>query len=481
TSGKGADRIGLIVLDLGAGGKLTRAAQFDDGDIWRVQWVNEDRLVFGVLDLKDGSGRPSGAPGLFAVNADGSQFRQLVRRMLKPFFTNGDVDDRLLDWNHRLLSVPAPSSGPGGDEVLIIHIATDQTGIETPMWLNTRNGRSRSAHFDAPPHTVGWRVDSRGEPRVAFTQHKDRQAAHWRAPGAKGWTQLYESDLLSQPFGVVAVDDSGTLYVTHSDGPKGYRALTRYDFDKRAPEPKPLVVTPGFDFTGHLITDETGKTQGVRLLVDGEATVWFSDALKAMQQRADRLLPGRINSIDCRRCGTPDMVALVRSFSDRDPGKLYLYQARTAPGENPWTAIGPVREGVKPEQMANQELHRIPARDGRELPVWVTRSPSAKGPLPAVVLVHGGPWVRGSTWGWHADAQFLASRGYVVIEPEMRGSTGYGEDHFRAGFKQFGQAMQDDVADALRWAQAQGTASDKACIAGASYGGYSTLMGLIKD
>jgi dipeptidyl aminopeptidase/acylaminoacyl peptidase len=68
-----------------------------------------------------------------------------------------------------------------------------------------------------------------------------------------------------------------------------------------------------------------------------------------------------------------------------------------------------------------------------------------------------------------------------VIEPEMRGSEGYGEAHFRAGFKQWGQAMQDDVADALRWAQAQGLASDKACIAGASYGGYSTLMGLAKD
>ena len=73
------------------------------------------------------------------------------------------------------------------------------------------------------------------------------------------------------------------------------------------------------------------------------------------------------------------------------------------------------------------------------------------------------------------------SRGYVVIEPEFRGSTGYGSAHYRAGFKQWGQAMQDDVADALLWAQKQGIASDKACIVGASYGGYSTLMGLIRD
>ena len=481
TSAKGVDRIGLVVVELGPGGKITRVAQFTDGDVWHVQWVNEDRLVFGVLDLSDGSGRPNGAPGLFAVNADGSQFRQLVRRMGRPFVTNGEATDRQLDWNHRLLRVPAPRPGASNEEVLVVEFSLDEAHIETPLWLNTRNGRSRDADSEAPAHAVGWLADSRGEPRVAFTLHKGRQAAFWRAPGAKGWAQLYESDLLTQPFSVVAADDVGTLYVTRSEGPQGLRVLTRYDFEARAPEPKPLVVTPGFDFNGQLVTDEAGKTLGVRLLVDGETTVWFNDAMKALQLRADRLFPGRINVIDCRRCGAPDMVALVRSSSDRDPGRLYFFQAKPAEGEKPWLPIGPVRESVKPEQMAGQDLHRIQARDGRELPVWVTRNPTAKGPLPAVVLVHGGPWVRGSHWGWHADAQFLASRGYAVIEPEMRGSTGYGEAHFRAGFKQFGQAMQDDVADALRWAQAQGIASDKACIAGASYGGYSTLMGLIKD
>lgn len=481
TSAKGLARIGLVVMELGAGGKLTRVAQFTDGDVWHVQWVNEDRLVFGVVDLSDGSGRPNGAPGLFAVNADGSQFRPLVRRMGKPFVTNGESNDRLLDWNHRLLRVPAPQPGASNDEVLMVEFTTDEAHLETPMWVNTRNGRNRDAGFNAPPHTVGWLTGERGEPRVAFTRDKGRQAAFWRAPGANGWQQLFESTLMHAPFNIVAVDGTGGLYVTHSEGPRGYQVLTRYDFERHAPEPKPLVVAPGFDFEGRLITDEAGRLLGVRLLVDGQTTVWFDEAMKSLQERADRLFPGHINLLDCRRCGAPDMVALLRTYTDRDPGRLYLFQARPTEGEKNWQSIGPVREGVKPEQMATLDLQRIQARDGEDLPVWVTRNPDAKGPLPAVVLVHGGPWVRGSSWGWHADAQFLASRGYVVIEPEMRGSTGYGRAHYRAGFKQFGQAMQDDVADALRWAQAQGLASDKACIAGASYGGYSTLMGLIKD
>lgn len=102
-------------------------------------------------------------------------------------------------------------------------------------------------------------------------------------------------------------------------------------------------------------------------------------------------------------------------------------------------------------------------------------------PRPAVVLVHGGPWSRGGAWRWDPDAQFLATRGYVVIEPEFRGSTGYGNKHYRDGWKQWGQRMQDDVTDALKFAVDKGWVDPKkVCIAGASYGGYSALMGIAK-
>ncbi len=132
--------------------------------------------------------------------------------------------------------------------------------------------------------------------------------------------------------------------------------------------------------------------------------------------------------------------------------------------------------------MATLDLHRIKARDGLDLPVWVTMPRGkAQASRPAVVLVHGGPWVRGTHWRWNADAQFLASRGYVVIEPEYRGSTGFGRAHFRAGFKNWGTTMQDDVADAVRWAAGNGLIDGKrVCVAGASYGGYATLMGAIR-
>ncbi|KQW44618.1 MULTISPECIES: prolyl oligopeptidase family serine peptidase [unclassified Roseateles] len=478
----GSDRIGLGVFDLSPGGKPMRTAHFTDGDVYRAYWVNDDRLVFSVVDLSDGSGRPHGAPGLFAVNPDGSQVRHLVRRMGRPVVTDGSRrNERLLDWNHRLLAVPRPQAGEVNEEVLLVEFTPDERRLEKPLWLNTRTGRTRSTGVDTPFDAVGWLTDSRGELRVALTRREGRRAALWRGPGQQNWQPLYESDLLNAPFGINAVDDAGQLYVTRTAGAQGETVLSLYDFERRAPSAKPLVVTPGFDFSGRVLNDADGAALGFRVTTDGEMTVWQNAAMQALQKEADERMPGRVNSINCRRCGQPDMVALVRSFSDRDPGQFWLYQSQPIEGEAQWRPVGRMRNEIKPAEMAQMDLQRIKARDGRDLPVWVTKQPDAKGPLPAVVLVHGGPWVRGNVWGWHGYAQFLASRGYVVIEPEFRGSTGYGRAHFRAGFKQWGQAMQDDVADALRWAQTQGIASDKACIAGASYGGYSTLMGLIKD
>lgn len=480
TTARGAQRIGLAVFDL-ASGKAVRAAQFANGDVTQVHWVSDERLLFSVVDASDGSGRPAGAPGLFAVKADGQELRQLVRRMGRPIVSDdGGRNARLLEWNHVLLRVPSPRAGEANEEVLIAEVSLDEQHRQTPLWLNTRTGRTRPVGIELPRDAVGWLSDGHGELRVALTRRDGRRGALWRGPGRQDWQPLYDSGLLDAPFTAHAVDNSGQLFVTRSQGRAGDGVLSRYDFERRAPEAKPLVVTPGFSFSGQVLAEGDGEALGVRVVTDGESTVWFDAGLKALQQEADALFPGRINRISCRRCEQPDRVALVLSFSDRDPGRLWVHHAQPAPGEKPWRAVGRLRDDIQPEAMAAMDFHRIQARDGRDLPVWVTRSDAAAGPLPAVVLVHGGPWVRGNVWGWHGQAQFLASRGYVVIEPEFRGSMGYGQAHYRAGFRQWGQAMQDDVADALLWAQKQGLASDKACIAGASYGGYSTLMGLVK-
>ncbi|MCV2352847.1 alpha/beta fold hydrolase [Paucibacter sp. B2R-40] len=483
TTSRGSDRVGLVVIDLASGeAKAMRAASFSDVDITQFAWVGENRLVFSVLDLQAGGAEDRRyAPGLYAVNPDGKDLRQLVRRQGTPFVSNGNSLNRALEWNHVLLHVPLQQDGVTPEEVVVgkMNFGRDQIESVVPIWLNTRSGRIRSFDLNAPPHTVSWMFDSRGEARVAGTLSGGRQALHWRGPGESKWRQLSESDVLNTPFTPSAVDDAGNLYVSFSEGPEGYAVLSRFDFEKGAPLMPALVTTPGFDFSGSLVLDRIGaRALGVRVDTDGEQTVWFDAGMKRMQALADEVLPGRVNRLNCRRCGADDMVVLVRSYSDREPGRLYLYEAAT----QRWQPVSRVLDDVEAKQMATVDLHRIKARDGRDLPVWLTQPPGSKAgqPLPAVVLVHGGPWARGGHWQWDAMAQFLASRGYLVISPEFRGSTGYGSAHYQAGWKQWGQAMQDDVADALLWAQKQGLASDKACIAGASYGGYSALMGLVR-
>jgi dipeptidyl aminopeptidase/acylaminoacyl peptidase len=145
--------------------------------------------------------------------------------------------------------------------------------------------------------------------------------------------------------------------------------------------------------------------------------------------------------------------------------------------------LGSAYAKIDPNKMAMQDMVRYKARDGLEIPAYLSLPQVAdKKNLPMVVLVHGGPYVRGNSWGWNPEVQFLASRGYAVLQPEFRGSTGFGFKHFKAGWKQWGLAMQDDIADGVKWAIAQGIADPKRiCIAGASYGGYATLMGLAKN
>jgi dipeptidyl aminopeptidase/acylaminoacyl peptidase len=479
TGALGTKHPSLLVFDVLAGGQPQRVAQFKDGDVTQVRWVNDTRLVFGVQGRESGSDRPRGALGLYAVNADGSQRVQLVRN-----FGSRVVNDAarpgLLSWNHRLLHVPIPRDGKDNNEVLIGRITLNEQRTVTPLWLDTLTGRTRPAVSQPPADVVHWVADPFGEPRAAVAVQGTRQTAYWRQPGSDDWLALQESLVDEAPFNVNAVDADGTLYVTQRRGAAGQAVLTRYDFEQRAPAEQALVVTPGFDFRGGLRLGDDGRLRGVRVLAEGESTAWLTERMQAIQADVDGTLPGRINDITCRRCGQPDMVLLVHSYSDREPGEWWVHRSSPAGGKA-WQHVGRARAELKPEDMATLSLQRIRARDGLELPVWITRPANAKGPLPAVVLVHGGPWLRGNLWRWNADAQFLASRGYIVIEPEFRGSTGYGEAHHQAGFKQWGQAMQNDVADALKWAQQQGLASDKACIVGNSYGGYSALMGLAND
>ncbi len=474
-----SDRNTLIVLDLRQAGAGQLVARFEDADIRSFQWVNDDRLIFDVHNSDVGAFKDY-APGLFSVRRDGSALRALIR--VDDDFIREDT--RLagrdaLNPYHRLIHVP----GNGGDEVIVAESIFDGKGdhaASIPKWLNVTNGRTRTVVTSAAPVATGWWFDALGEPRVATASRGGRALTWWRGPGERDWVQIGDQPSLDVDWWPLFVDNTGQLWVSGTDGSNDEAVLSRFDFAKSKPESVAVVRTPGFSFDGGVVAESVGgRALGVRVTTDAETTVWYDARLKTLQGEIDRQLPGRINRLTCRRCDHPDMTVLVRSSSDRDPGQYWLYRADSKTLD----PISKVRKDIDPATMATKDFVRIKTRDGLDMPVWITLPARYKKgqPRAAVVLVHGGPFVRGGYWHWDGEAQFLASRGYVVIEPEFRGSTGFGGKWFRAGWKQLGLAMQDDVADALGWAVSAGYVdARRACIAGYSYGGYSALMGLAR-
>lgn len=492
TTSKLDGRRALFVFDLSPGGKPTQAARFEGLDVVGVVWANENRLLFRVTDLALGSGSNyREPPGLYAVDRDGANLRELIRRGWQGGAGSAGGRDRSLSANHQLLAVPQARGGDANSEVVVgelrFNAGYEVTSVR-PLMLNVNTGLVRPlADLKLPTAKVAeWLFDPQGEPRVAISVDDLNARIHYRAPGELEWREIGEGNLMSLPFTPRFVDSQGALYVTQRQGASGLAVLKRFDLKAGVPESLPLISTPGFDFEGMPLQSGHRGLLGIRFTTDAEDTLWLDPAMKSFQSQVDKLLPGTVNRISCRHCGTPEMVALVHAFNDRDPGQVLVYRA----GADKWQQVGRINPDIAPERMPRVDFQRFKARDGLEIPVWVTLPPGLKPgttptkPLPTVVLVHGGPNVRGRSWGWAWSpfpyAEFIASRGYLVLEPEFRGSDGFGKQFLEAGFKQWGQAMQDDVADTLLWAQKAGLASDKACIAGASYGGYATFAGLMR-
>ena len=466
----------LAVLDLDSM-KVQAVASYSDADVTGVHWVNDQRLVYSLADRRLAQADQRFAPGLFAVNADGSALRQLVQR--ERVFVQDGIGTRQLPWSTFLLR---QRGAQRGDEVLVVQPeAYSDKGFDffKLLRLNTVNGRAEAV--ETPPNAFDWLIDHQGEVRAVQTARDDRSAIHWRGTGDK-WRVLREFDRytggnLSLRF--VAAD--GRVYATARGvgaGASDTTQVSTYDPATDQLGATPVMATPQFDLQPEFIASDD-KLLGLRVTVDAEVTQWLDEGMKAHQAEVDRLLPATANMLTPPRRGNSPWM-LVRAFSDVQPALYFVYHAQT----KKLTRLGGEQPGIQPAQMSPMDLVRYQARDGLEIPAYLTLPSSSqnKKNLPLIVYVHGGPWVRGASWQWQAPVQFLASRGYAVLQPEFRGSTGFGQKHFRAGFKQWGLAMQDDLADGARWAVAQGMADPKRiCIMGASYGGYATLMGLAKD
>ena len=469
----------LIVRETADLKKVNVVATFDTTRLVNVEWINDNRLT---LTLKDMRMEFEGNLDQYAVDRDGKNLTHLISGSWNHAqeAVGSHLKDRVLTADYVFQDV----THDGSDDIIIGKYSWNNIDMRAqsihPFRLNTRTRLLTDMVTGTVPEYVNeWLFDAEDRPRVAIANSKGRCMSYYRADPAGPWSEISNRDCYKEPlFEPQMFDNRNTLYVRA--GYKGRTALFSFDLDKKVLDTLPFVNIDGFDFDGSLEQDYGAKKiLGVHFVSDAKSTAWLDPAMQAIQKKVDALLPGSSNRVSCARdCRNPAAVVVAAS-SDRMPLAYFLY----TPADNHIIGLGSSHPGIQLKQMGKRAFHRYAARDGLQIPVYVTLpAEPAAGPRPTIVLVHGGPYVRGDSWEWNREAQFLASRGYVVVQPEFRGSTGFGQALFEAGWQQWGRTMQDDLADAAAWAVKQGWADPKRIgIMGASYGGYATLMGLVRD
>jgi dipeptidyl aminopeptidase/acylaminoacyl peptidase len=468
---RGPDGNTILAIKPTAGGAARPLASIRDMDIGDVHWVNNRRVVYSAVRLDDGDERKVAVgPGLHAINIDGSKPVHLIAHDW-----SGNGRGTTLPPNTRFLSAVHDDTS---SDVFVVRYEAFKEDLEGYSLFRLNTETRNLVRVDAPENAFGVLIDAGGVPRVAHTRENGAVIIHYNDPKTGKWRKLDQFPMVGDDgFVPILVTRSGQLYVLANQG-RDTQGLYRYDVDTRKMDPDSVVGLKNYDFNGSLVlAPDRESVLGLRYETSEPITTWLDDGMRQVQDKVDALLPATINRVEPARDAASDAM-LVGSYSDTEPGFWHLYHRSTGK----LTRLGTSLPGISPLAMSAKSMVRYKAGDGLDIPAYLTLPKGGNGKdLPMVVLVHGGPWARGGHMMWNREVQFLASRGYAVLQPEFRGSTGFGRAHFKASWKQWGQAMQEDVADGARWAIAQGIADPKRiCIAGASYGGYATLMGLVK-
>lgn len=341
-----------------------------------------------------------------------------------------------------------------------------------------------------PGDVVGWGTDGAGVVRLGIKSNGLKTSAIYRETEAAPWktlTPFAEERGRIYPLGfhpdgknfvVTALSDSKrwSVYFFDPETETLEDVASHEEYDLIPPSYAPAI--DGISLAGAVFTGTNQYVAGVRYVTEVPKVDWFDPNLEAIQTMVDRMLPNTANIItswsnDMRKL-------LVMGFSDRDPGSYYLIDLA---GEKPkFILLAHSRKDFPVEQMASRFAVSYPSRDGKTIRAYLTLPVGAeKKNLPFVVMPHGGPKVR-DFQGFDLRAQFLANRGYAVLQMNYRGSPGYGQEFYKLGKREIGKGVQDDIEDGTRWVIDKGLADPKRiAIMGGSYGGYSALFALGKS
>jgi len=476
----------LFVVDLVAGGapKPITGLANKDGRMRRCSWLTDERVLCTVTFARHEVRPYLTYSRTFALNADGSDLQQLSAkssiRSLGIAQSGGTVIDRDIagDQNSVLMTrVFVPESTIG-----TLTAKTDE-GLGVDL-VDTRNGRRRpveKARRDASSYIS----DGRGHVRVmgiaqvdSFGYLSGTEKFSYRRPGSSKWEPLTEAGFdgtRMTGFNPMAIDaEKNVVYGFSSDN--GFQSLYSIALDGTLTKTK-VIGRNDVDIDELLTIGRNDRVVGVSYATDKRFVEFFDPELDRLGDALGKALPDD-PAIAFLDASTDEGRLLLSTQTDVDPGMTYVYDKSTRKLE----AVLPLRSELDGLTLAPMKSVNYRAADGTMIPAYLTLPVGSTGKgLPAIVMPHGGPSAR-DEWGFDWLVQFYAARGYAVLQPQFRGSAGFGEDWFvKNGYQSWRTAI-GDVNDAGKWLVSQGIAAPETlAILGWSFGGYAALQGAVLD
>jgi dipeptidyl aminopeptidase/acylaminoacyl peptidase len=476
----------LYISDLSLGGQprpILRVSS-SDGQLSFCDWVTDTRLTCSLRGAVSDGLQLIGYSRMIALDADGTNAVRLSSRTNTRSLGFMQHGGQVIDWDIRekpgavLMTrdfIPEESTGT--------HIQHDEDGLGVEE-VDSQTLRRRTVE-QARRDAFDYISDGHGTVRIMGMQGhtdsgylRDRVKYLYRRVGSRDWDDLSEQSASGEResgFTPLAVDSASNV-VFGLDDHDGFDAL--YSISLDGTRTRNLVLSrPDVDIDSLITIGRDNRVVGASYATERRTTEFFDPALRSLSAALSRALPGNpsVSFIDASR---DEAFLLVLVSSDTNPGMFYRYTKATRRLEE----LLPVRVELAGIPLAPMRPVSYAAADGTQIPAYLTLPPGSDGKnLPAIVMPHGGPGAR-DEWGFDWLVQYYAARGYAVLQPNFRGSTGYGSAWYqRNGFRSWRVAI-GDVNDAGRWLVTQGIAApDKLGIVGWSYGGYAALQTSVLD
>ena len=436
-------RMNVFVQKIGEE-KVTQVTFATERDIAGYFWKGNNRIIY----VQDSKGDENFR--LFAVDRDGKNQIDLT-----PYdkVRAGVVDD--------LVDIP---------NEMLIQLNKENPQVFDVYRIDVNTGEMKVVGQN-PGNITGWLTDHNGKLRVAITTDGVNTGILYRDSEDQDFKTLITTSFKETLAPLFFTFDNKNLYMASNIG-RDKAAIVEYDLANNK-EIKVLYQNSDYDVTGLNFSRKN------KVLTYANYTGW-KEEYYFFNKDAENLF----NDLKSKLGGKEFFVSginknedklLIRTYTDKSLGAYYFYDANTKQIQK-LTEVSP---WINENYMADQKPITYKTRDGLTIHGYLTL-PKGVDPknLPVVVNPHGGPWYRDG-WGFNPEVQFLANRGYAVLQMNFRGSTGYGREFWEKSFKQWGKTMQDDISDGVKWLIDQGIADPKRVgIYGGSYGGYATLAGL---